>query len=42
MKEGPAVLILPLLDLVIVKRPGLGVDIDWDALARHQQAGYRR
>lgn len=22
--------------------PGLGVDIDWDALTRHQQAGYRR
>lgn len=22
--------------------PGLGVDIDWDALARHQQAGYER
>jgi L-alanine-DL-glutamate epimerase-like enolase superfamily enzyme len=22
--------------------PGLGVNIDWDALTRHQQAGYRR
>lgn len=22
--------------------PGLGVDVDWDALAQHTQAGYRR